>query len=233
MLHIISTFLLIERFQSDYGPLVWVFVGYDNKMDKLFEHNPGLPSRFPNKFVFEDYNDDELLSIFTATMKAGGRVAEEKKKDRKTNAIVPSMQGSRYQNYNNRRIEDQVDAFGNTWQYDVITYMFLDQHGNRATNAVDLGGEYNPLMSVDNYAWYYDANKKVWYHKDPFIEQKHYPGSVPPTPIPFTASDKSLRIAMRRLGRGRGTTGFGNARSVRSFFDAVRFGFVISMYCID
>ena len=37
-------------------------------MDKLFEHNPGLPSRFPTKLVFEDYSPEELQEILKALM---------------------------------------------------------------------------------------------------------------------------------------------------------------------
>lgn len=59
-------FLLVhaEKMEGDYGKLVWLFAGYKKEMEKLLEHNPGLLSRFPNKFVFEDYTDEELLDIF-------------------------------------------------------------------------------------------------------------------------------------------------------------------------
>ena len=39
---------------------------------QLFEHNPGLPSRFPSKFIFEDYSDGELLQIFEGLLNTGG-----------------------------------------------------------------------------------------------------------------------------------------------------------------
>ena len=38
--------------------------GYPKDMEKLFQHNDGLPSRFPIRLVFEDYNADELGEIF-------------------------------------------------------------------------------------------------------------------------------------------------------------------------
>src|SRR5690242_4934321 len=47
-----------------YGKVVWVFAGYSKDMEKLFEHNAGLPSRFPVRFRFPDYKDNELLEIF-------------------------------------------------------------------------------------------------------------------------------------------------------------------------
>ena len=54
-------------------PLVWIFAGYSKDMDKLFEYNPGLRSRFPTNFHLDDFNDAELLSIFKSLLATGGR----------------------------------------------------------------------------------------------------------------------------------------------------------------
>ena len=40
-----------------------VLCGYKDKLDKLIEQNPGLYSRFINKFEFKDYTLDELTEI--------------------------------------------------------------------------------------------------------------------------------------------------------------------------
>ena len=40
-----------------------VLCGYKEPMKKLLELNPGLDSRFPNRFEFTDFNVDELLEI--------------------------------------------------------------------------------------------------------------------------------------------------------------------------
>ncbi|MBO4659895.1 MAG: AAA family ATPase [Prevotella sp.] len=40
-----------------------VLCGYKEPMEKLLELNPGLQSRFPNKFEFQDFTIDELLEI--------------------------------------------------------------------------------------------------------------------------------------------------------------------------
>jgi replication-associated recombination protein RarA len=52
-----------EKLKGDYGKVVFIFAGYNKDMEKLFEHNPGLPSRFPRHFTFDDYTDDELEAI--------------------------------------------------------------------------------------------------------------------------------------------------------------------------
>ncbi|OBT47666.1 hypothetical protein VE00_02260 [Pseudogymnoascus sp. WSF 3629] len=50
------------------GKVVFILAGYNKQMEKFFAHNPGFPSRFPNKFQFKDYEDDELLQILTHKM---------------------------------------------------------------------------------------------------------------------------------------------------------------------
>lgn len=40
-----------------------VLCGYKEPMQKLLELNPGLTSRFPNRFEFEDFSIDELMQI--------------------------------------------------------------------------------------------------------------------------------------------------------------------------
>ena len=49
-----------------------MLVGYDEPIRKMLrDSNPGLARRFPidKAFVFEDYNDEELLAIFNENCK--------------------------------------------------------------------------------------------------------------------------------------------------------------------
>lgn len=39
-----------ESLVGEYGKLVWIFAGYEKEMERLFLHNQGLPSRFPQQF---------------------------------------------------------------------------------------------------------------------------------------------------------------------------------------
>lgn len=61
-------------------PKVVVIAGYCKPIDDLMAFNEGLPSRFPERFVFEDYSEKELLQILMDLVRAGPgkwRLAEE------------------------------------------------------------------------------------------------------------------------------------------------------------
>jgi len=52
--------ILADESQRD---IAIVLCGYKEPMESLLNSNPGLQSRFPNKFVFPDFTIDELLDI--------------------------------------------------------------------------------------------------------------------------------------------------------------------------
>ena len=52
--------ILADETQRD---IAVVLCGYKTQMLKLLDMNPGLQSRFPNRFEFQDFTIDELLEI--------------------------------------------------------------------------------------------------------------------------------------------------------------------------
>ncbi|KAK1144124.1 hypothetical protein N8T08_005786 [Aspergillus melleus] len=61
------------------GKVVILLAGYRKPMEKFFAHNPGLPSRFPREFRFDDYSDEELRRIlaYRIDQKFSGRMKVE------------------------------------------------------------------------------------------------------------------------------------------------------------
>jgi AAA+ superfamily predicted ATPase len=60
--------LLLTEMENLRGKLVVVFAGYDEDMEALLKFNEGLPSRFPYKFEFPDFTEEELRKILTDTV---------------------------------------------------------------------------------------------------------------------------------------------------------------------
>ena len=58
--------ILADESQRD---IAVVLCGYKDQMQKLLETNPGLQSRFPNKFEFQDFSVNELLEITQTRVK--------------------------------------------------------------------------------------------------------------------------------------------------------------------
>ncbi|PYI10434.1 putative AAA family ATPase [Aspergillus sclerotiicarbonarius CBS 121057] len=75
--HVID--FLVGEVEKLSGKMVVVLAGYRTHMEKFFAHNPGLPSRFPREFSFEDYDDDELHRILEHRIqkKYSGRMTVE------------------------------------------------------------------------------------------------------------------------------------------------------------
>lgn len=67
---------LLAEIENQIGKIVFIFAGYRKEMEKFFEHNPGLKSRIPYTFEFEDYTDKVLMDILERmiTKKFGGRM---------------------------------------------------------------------------------------------------------------------------------------------------------------
>ena len=55
---------LLDAAELHKGKVVFFLAGYKKEMEDVLSHNPGLPSRFPHEFLFEDYTDQQLLAIF-------------------------------------------------------------------------------------------------------------------------------------------------------------------------
>jgi len=52
--------ILADETQRDFAV---VLCGYKEPMMKLLDSNPGLPSRFPNRYEFQDFSVEELMKI--------------------------------------------------------------------------------------------------------------------------------------------------------------------------
>lgn len=61
--------LILTEMENNLGKLLIIFVGYAEDIEKLFEHNPGLHSRFPYTLHIEDFSDEELWQVLCDSIK--------------------------------------------------------------------------------------------------------------------------------------------------------------------
>ncbi|VUC19906.1 unnamed protein product [Clonostachys rosea] len=55
--------LILKKMSDKIGRLAIIFAGYKEQMELIFEHNPGLRSRFPHVFNFPNFTAAELWEI--------------------------------------------------------------------------------------------------------------------------------------------------------------------------
>ena len=230
-----------ESLKTSYGRIVWILAGYQTDMEKMFEHNPGLPSRFPLRLKFKDYSDDELRLIFNSHLIYQTGQPESKLKMDASPPPSVCMQAPPARNsmrglggFGGAQVlvgTCRLDRFGNNWVWNGNLWQdkFENMTGYGPEN---IGSASNPLISKDGEKWTCNQIEGTFtWTGENGDSQSGYPGSPNLKNVeakrlretPFRCEDeKSVRIAMRRIGRQRGRTGFGNARAVLIFFDKVR-----------
>ena len=87
----------LEDYRDD---LVVIVAGYTNLMEKFFESNPGLKSRFNTFISFNDYSIDELTRIFTYTCDRNDYTIEDEAIEKIHNLLEA-------------KLKDQEDHFSN------------------------------------------------------------------------------------------------------------------------
>lgn len=227
---------LAESLETEYGCLVWIFAGYRKPLEKLFEHNEGLPSRFPLRFIFEDYSDDELQKIFCGMMEylpsqqSPGKNDSKQKSNNKNVKPSPSYYSGYYGSSPGQTMNCR---FGMAWSY-VSNSGWTDKYGNRTVDPNNVGTKSSQLVDENGDMWTVKNTNNnapsIWVSDASGVSQSHYPGS--PVPIkpskrskrspPFHCDEQHLELAIKRLGRRRDERGFGNARAVRVLFETVR-----------
>lgn len=55
---------LLAEIENQVGKIIFILAGYNEPMERFFEHNHGFNTRVPYRIQFPDYDDTELLQMF-------------------------------------------------------------------------------------------------------------------------------------------------------------------------
>ncbi|KAH7141426.1 P-loop containing nucleoside triphosphate hydrolase protein [Dactylonectria estremocensis] len=114
---------LLAEVENLRGKVIFILAGYSKQMESFFAHNPGFTSRFPIEMKFDDYSDDELLSILQLQI------------DRKYNGRMQIEDGPRglYFRIASRRVgySRGKEGFGNARAVENYVQCILDRQADR------------------------------------------------------------------------------------------------------
>ena len=68
---------LLSAMENNRDNLVVIVAGYEDRMKQFINANPGLASRFNHYLHFEDYNPDDLMSIFLSLCEDNEYIVQE------------------------------------------------------------------------------------------------------------------------------------------------------------
>lgn len=80
---------IVQEMENNRTENIVIFAGYPDKMEELFERNPGLRSRVPFKISFKDYRPEEMLRITELeAVKKGFSISDAAKVKIKENFVM-------------------------------------------------------------------------------------------------------------------------------------------------
>ena len=96
----------LEDYRDD---LVVIVAGYDDLMEKFFESNPGLKSRFNYFIEFEDYTVNQMFEIFLSYCKNEDYILQESAAEKLKKYLDKQSEDSENKNSNGRFVRNVFD----------------------------------------------------------------------------------------------------------------------------
>ena len=101
---------LVKGMEDYRDDLVVILAGYSNEMDKFFQANPGLKSRFPNIVHFPDYTSEEMWEIANIMSQQKGYEIDPTCKEPLINVFDKSQIKGRNDSGNGRLVRNIIEA---------------------------------------------------------------------------------------------------------------------------
>ncbi|MFK8242961.1 MULTISPECIES: AAA family ATPase [unclassified Facklamia] len=170
----------IMKYMEDYrDEIMVIFAGYTKEMDQFLKTNPGLVSRVPNRFVFEDYTAEEIIQLGELLLEKDQFILEDnsyyaKKVTKAYNQSLDRSNGRWIRNFNESLIKEQLNRIVKTNSDDVETILNLDidvviskNHPENIAHSEDAFEQLNTLIGiqkvkrqVQEFIYQVEANRK-------------------------------------------------------------------------
>ncbi len=170
----------IMKYMEDYrDEIMVIFAGYTKEMDEFLKTNPGLISRAPNRFVFEDFTADEIIQLGEILLDNDQFVLEDKAYYAKQVAKAYSQSldksnGRWIRNFNEALTKEQLNRIVKTDSDDVETILNGDidkvmnqgrfEDNGRVEDAMEklnsLIGIHHVKRQVQEFIYQVEANRK-------------------------------------------------------------------------
>lgn len=155
----------ILKFMEDHrDEIVVIFAGYSDKMQDFLGMNPGMRSRVPNSFDFEDYSPDEIADIGCSMLAKTHQFNRELYSDiirRKYARTSDRSNGRWIRNQNQELLKIVISHFAENPDIapDVITDSYLHEFGGgdqeeSADRVQDLLGQLEELVGLESVKTY-------------------------------------------------------------------------------
>ena len=148
--------------KGEFGTLVVILAGYSKHMEKLLEHNPGLPDRFPKKFIFEDYSNPELLAILKELLKNKVKAVKSKKQSKKSpQGPTASDSSQKRSSLSPNRQGGMQSLFANSGSY-LIPPLPYSNYMTPNSNVYHPFSSHETKYDKWNHPWTFDFSDGLW-----------------------------------------------------------------------
>ncbi|MDI5984221.1 CbbX protein [Halomonas sp. M4R5S39] len=101
--------ILLQAMENDRDDLVVIVAGYQDRMDRFFQSNPGLHSRIAHHIEFPDYSAEELLTVGDLLLEEQGYHFTEAGRQAFADYLERRMQQPHFSNA--RSVRNALDRF--------------------------------------------------------------------------------------------------------------------------
>ena len=124
---------LLEQMSARNGEFGVIVAGYPKEMDQFINSNPGLPRRFEQEFVLEDYTAQELADIFRLMVKKEDFEVDERLDEALTSLfdlMIKKAKADKNKNWGNAgECENLVRRMKYEWARNTVTR--IDDNGQK------------------------------------------------------------------------------------------------------